>query len=160
MMAHAQKHDFVFRRNGQVHLNRQGGGRGSVQSTTGSRSVRIIGSNARYIMFRGSVESTGYPLHSPVSPSLPLPCVTVCHHISSGLYNCRETPDTFIMGQISGTLREDLKDFCMFATEKCRATMKRTHFSAMSPLLIVVTLLKETCEPQQYKGKTSLHFHD
>ena len=23
-------------------------------------------------------ESTGYPLHSPVSPSLPLPCVTVC----------------------------------------------------------------------------------
>ena len=25
-------------------------------------------------MFRGSVKSTGYPLHSPVSPSLPLPC--------------------------------------------------------------------------------------
>jgi len=24
-------------------------------------------------MFRGSLESTGYPLHSPVSPSLPLP---------------------------------------------------------------------------------------
>jgi hypothetical protein len=37
-------------------------------------------------MFRGSVKSTGYPLHSPVSPSLPLPCVTVCHHISTGLY--------------------------------------------------------------------------
>jgi len=32
-------------------------------------------------MFRGSVKGTGYPLHSPVSPSLPLPCVTVCHHI-------------------------------------------------------------------------------
>jgi len=28
---------------------------------------------------------TGYPLHSLVSPSL-LPCVTVCHHISTGLY--------------------------------------------------------------------------
>jgi hypothetical protein len=26
-------------------------------------------------MFRGSVRSTGYPLHSPVSLSLPLPCV-------------------------------------------------------------------------------------
>ena len=25
--------------------------------------------------------------HSPVSPSLPLPCVTVCHHISTGLYH-------------------------------------------------------------------------
>ena len=37
-------------------------------------------------MFRGSVKSTGYALHSPVSPSLPLPCVTVCHHISTGLY--------------------------------------------------------------------------
>jgi len=32
---------------------------------------------------RGSVKSTGYPIHSPVSPSLPLPCVTVCHHIST-----------------------------------------------------------------------------
>ena len=58
----------------------------SVQSTTGSRGVRISGSNAGYTMFRGSVKGTGYPLHSPVSPSLPLPCVTVCHHISTGLY--------------------------------------------------------------------------
>jgi hypothetical protein len=60
--------------------------RASVQSTTGSRGVRISGSNAGYTVFRGSVKSTGYPLHSPVSPSLPLPCVTVCHHISTGLY--------------------------------------------------------------------------
>jgi hypothetical protein len=59
----------------------------SVQSTTGSRGVRISGSNAGYTMFRGSVKGTGYPLHSPVSPSLPRPCVTVCHHISTGLYN-------------------------------------------------------------------------
>jgi hypothetical protein len=43
----------------------------SVQSTTGSRGVRISGSNAGYTMFRGSVKSTGHPLHSPVSPSLP-----------------------------------------------------------------------------------------
>ena len=57
----------------------------SVQSTTGSRGVRIGGSNAEYIMFRGSVKGTGYPLHSPVCPSLPLPCVTVCHHDSTGL---------------------------------------------------------------------------
>ena len=58
-----------------------------VQSTTGSRGVRISGSNAGYTMFRGSVKGTCYPLHSSVSPSLPLPCVTVCHHISTGLYN-------------------------------------------------------------------------
>ena len=57
----------------------------SVQSTTGSRGVRISGSNAGYTVFRGSVKVTVYPLHSPVSPSLPLMCVTVCHHISIGL---------------------------------------------------------------------------
>jgi len=58
----------------------------SVQSTTGSPGVRISGSNAGYTMFRGSVKGTGYPLHSPVSPSIPLPCVTVCHHISTAVY--------------------------------------------------------------------------
>jgi hypothetical protein len=82
-MAHAQKADFVFRRNGRVHLNRRGT---SVQSTTGSRGVHINGSNVGYTMFRGSVKSTGYPPHSPVFPSLPLPCVTVYHHVSTGLY--------------------------------------------------------------------------
>ena len=54
----------------------------SVQSTTGSRGLRISGSNA----FRGSVKGAGYPIHSPVSPSLLLPCVTACRHISTGLY--------------------------------------------------------------------------
>jgi hypothetical protein len=58
----------------------------SVQSTAGSRGVRISGSNAGYTVFRGSVKSTDYPLHSPVSLSLPLRFVTVCHHISTGLY--------------------------------------------------------------------------
>ena len=46
----------------------------SVQSTTGSRRLRISGSNAGYTMFQGNVKSTGYPLHSSVSPSL-LPLV-------------------------------------------------------------------------------------
>jgi len=44
--AHVQKPDFVFRRNGRVHLNRRG-----CQLTTGSRGVRISGSNAGYTMF-------------------------------------------------------------------------------------------------------------
>jgi len=38
-------------------------------------------------MFRGSVKGTGYPLHSPVSSSLRFQRVTVCHHISTGLYS-------------------------------------------------------------------------
>jgi len=50
--------------------------------------VRISGSNAGYTMFRGSVKSTGYPLHSPVSSSLPQPvrqCVP--SHFSWTLYS-------------------------------------------------------------------------
>jgi len=74
VMAHVQKPDFVFRRNGRVHLNRRGA---SVQSTTGSWGVRINGSNAGYTIFWGCVKSTGHPLHSTVSRSLPLPFVTV-----------------------------------------------------------------------------------
>jgi hypothetical protein len=68
----------------------------SVQSTTGSRGVRISGSNAGYTIFRGSVKSTGYPPHSPVSLSLPLPCVTVCHRISTGLYLVRANTGTLV----------------------------------------------------------------
>jgi hypothetical protein len=71
-----------------------------VQSISGSRGVRISGSNAGYTTFRGSVKSTGYPLHSPVSPSLPLPCVTVCHHISTGLYS----PTFFLTSALDGVI--------------------------------------------------------
>jgi len=73
-MAHAQIPDFVFRRNGRVHLNRRGA---SVHSTTGSRVVRISGSNAGYITFGGSarVPTTHsirqFPLHFPSRAS---PC--------------------------------------------------------------------------------------
>jgi hypothetical protein len=65
-MAHAQKPDFVSRRNGRVHLNRPGGV--SSVDCWHSRGLRISGSNAGYTVFRGSVRGTGYPLHSPVSP--------------------------------------------------------------------------------------------
>jgi len=53
------------------------GGGESVQSTTGSRGVRTNSSNVGYKMFRGSVKGSGYQLYSPVSPSLPFPCVSV-----------------------------------------------------------------------------------
>jgi len=53
-MAHGQKPDFVFGKNGQVHLNpgrEKGGGGTSVQLTTVSRVVRISGSNVGYTTF-------------------------------------------------------------------------------------------------------------
>jgi len=81
MMAHEQKPDFVFRRNGRVHLNWQG-----------QQFSRLLAAElcASTVVMRDTpssevVKSTGYPLHSPVSPSLLLPCVTVCHHFSTGL---------------------------------------------------------------------------
>ena len=49
---------------GRVHLNQHWA---SVQSTAGSRGVRISGTNDGYIMFRCSVKCTGYTLHSTVS---------------------------------------------------------------------------------------------
>ena len=52
----------------------------SVQSTTGSRGVRISDSNAGYIMFRGSVKGTGCPLNSPV---LPVTSPSVRHRVPS-----------------------------------------------------------------------------
>jgi hypothetical protein len=52
----------------------------SVQLTSGSRGMCISDSDAVYTMFRGIVKCTGYPLHSPVSPSLPPP---VRHHVPS-----------------------------------------------------------------------------
>jgi len=84
---------FFVERDRAFFLKGGGGGGGSVQSTTGSRGARISGcngSNAGYTMFRGGLKSTGYPLHSPISPSLPFPCVTVCHYISAEVY----TPST------------------------------------------------------------------
>ena len=83
VMVHAQKPDFVFRRNGRVHLNRHGR---QFSRLLAAEVCAISGSNAGYTMFRGSVKSTGCPLLSPVYPSFPLPCVIVCHHISTGLY--------------------------------------------------------------------------
>jgi len=85
-MAHAQKPDFLFQRNGRVHLNRR-----RISSVDYWQPRRISGSNAGYTMLRGSVKSTGYPLHLPVSPSLPFPCVTVCHQASTGLYYLRHS---------------------------------------------------------------------
>ena len=80
-------------------------------------TFQMDSSNAGYTMFRGSVKSTGYPLHSPVSPSLPLPCVTVCHHISTGVYliNCNRGYE-YVNG--FGVLVEDLEEFCTTDSRK------------------------------------------
>ena len=58
----------------------------SVQSTTGSRGVRISGQRLYRPCSDVQSKTTGYPLHSHLSPSLPLPCITVCHQVPNTLY--------------------------------------------------------------------------
>ena len=85
-MAHAQKPEFVFPRKGRVHLNRWGRqfSRLLAVEECGSVVVMLVMLNRP----RSEVKwnCTGYPLQSPVSPSLPLPCVTVCHQVPNELY--------------------------------------------------------------------------
>ena len=82
-MAHAQKPDFVFPRTGRVHLSRCG--------RQFSRLLEAEVWASAWVMLDNHVrkwrENTGYPLHSPVSPSLPLPCVKVCHQVPNELYH-------------------------------------------------------------------------
>ena len=87
----------------------------SGQSATDSRGVRISGSNAGYNMFRDIFQSTGYPLHSPVSPSLSLPCFTVYHHISAGLYR----PTLYFLWR---------KGLTINGTERLHASRHYIHF--------------------------------
>jgi len=89
-MAHAQKPDFVFRRKGRVHLNRQGRQFSRLLAAEVYASAVVMLDTPSTVVVKG----TGYPLHSPVSPSLPLPWVTVCHQVSTGLY---------LMGQLLPT---------------------------------------------------------
>ena len=54
VMTHTQKPDFVFRRNGRVHLNRRGRQFSRLLAAEVGASALIVGSNAGYTMFRGS----------------------------------------------------------------------------------------------------------
>ena len=91
-MAHAQKPDFVFPRNGRVHLNRWGA---SVQSTAGSRGVRIGLSNAGSNTFGGGVRVLAthfirqFPLHFPYRAS---PCATRFRTSSTGSFPVVKRP--------------------------------------------------------------------
>ena len=82
-MAHAQKPDFVFPRNGRVHLNRWGRqfSRLLAAEVCASALVKLDAPCSEVAW------STGYTLQSPVSPSLPLPCFTVCHQVPNELYH-------------------------------------------------------------------------
>jgi len=56
-----------------------------VQSTTGSQGVLISGQRLYRPCSDVYCKAASYPLHSHLSPSLPLPCVTVCHQVLNAL---------------------------------------------------------------------------
>ena len=123
-MAHAQKPDLVFQRNGRDHLYRRGCQFSRLLAAevcasavvmldrpcsdtvhecwlptpfasfpfTSSPVLRRVPSDSVSTLtlgrlFRVKLKPAGYPLHSPLSPSLLLPCVAVCHQIPFPLYH-------------------------------------------------------------------------
>ena len=81
VMAHAQKPYLVFQQNGQVHLNWQGGQYSQLLAAEMCTSAVVMVVMLDKPCSEVECKTTGYPLHSHVSPSLPLPCVTVCHQV-------------------------------------------------------------------------------
>ena len=82
-MAHAKKPDLIFQRNGRVHLNWRRSQFSRLLAAEVCASAIVMLDTA---CSEVQCKTTGYPLHSHVSPSLLLPCVTVCHQVSTELY--------------------------------------------------------------------------
>ena len=78
-------------------------------------------------MLRGSVKSTGYLLHSPVSPSLPLPCLTVCHHISTGLYHWAWCNSLWHWTETTKGVRRDIAVILCQTSNEVILTLETTH---------------------------------
>ena len=87
-MAHAQKPDLVFQRKGRrAHLNRRGSQFSRLLAAEVCASAVVMVVMLDTPCSEVECKTTGYPLYSPVSPLLPLPCVAVCHQVSSELYH-------------------------------------------------------------------------
>ena len=79
VMAHAQKPYLVFLRNGRVHLNRRG------RQFSRLLADDVCASAVVMSVTPGS-EVVWRVLATHSIPQFPLPCFTVYHHVSNGLY--------------------------------------------------------------------------
>ena len=139
----------------------------SVQSTTGNVDVRISGSNTGYTTFRGSVKDTGYPLHSPVSTKNPFACVTVCHHISTGVYHdrrlrcCDQSSAFWIQTQcIRDTeMLRNTQSFVCRTTGLKSVWLRNVLWSATSTEVFSITsAFKKYSDGSQFSSFTSMLF--
>jgi hypothetical protein len=91
VMAQAQKPDFVFRRNGRVHLNQRSRQFSRLLAAELCASA-VVMLDTPFFELAWRVLATHsirqFPLHFP-------PCVTVCRHISTGLYMSYSFVDSF-----------------------------------------------------------------
>ena len=132
-MAHAQKPDLVFQRNGRVHLNRRGNQFSRLLAADVCASAVVVVVMLDTPCSKVEWKTTGYPLHSPVSPSLPLPCVTcaIRFQLSSTVtYRSADALEHSIGAIISFTnfwISEAILLFCSTVTVKY-------HFYAVSCL--------------------------
>ena len=88
-MAHAQKPDLVFPRNGRVHFNRRGRQFSRLLAAEERASAVVMVVMLDTPCSAVQCKTAGYPLNSYVSPTFPLPCVTVSHQDSTELYFIR-----------------------------------------------------------------------
>jgi len=110
MMAHTQKSDLVFQQKGRVHLNWQGGQFSWLLAAEVCASVVVTVVMLGTPCSEVERKTTGYPLHSHVSSSLPLPCVTMCHQVSTELYSTKWTWDVSFMPQPLYTWEDNAQD--------------------------------------------------
>jgi hypothetical protein len=88
VMAHAQKQDIVFRRKWRVHLNRRR------RQFSRLLAAEVFASHFNWpVMLDTPCSEVVWRVLATHSirqfpSSLPSPCVTVCHHISTGVYVC------------------------------------------------------------------------
>jgi len=83
MMAHAQKPDLVFQRNGRVHLYRRGCQFSQLLAAEVSASAGVMLDRPYPIR----CTTAGYPLHSPFSPSLLHPFVSALLQLTQKYFN-------------------------------------------------------------------------
>jgi len=84
-MAHAQKPDLVFQRNGRVPLNWRGGQFSRLLAAGLCASVVVMVVMLDTPCSAVACKTTGYPLHSRVSP---FTSPAVCHQVSAEVYQC------------------------------------------------------------------------
>jgi hypothetical protein len=112
VMGHAQKPDFVFRRNGRVHLSRRG------RQFSRLLAAEVCAS-AVVMLDTPCSEVVWRVLDTHFIRQFPLPCVTLCHHISTGLYHKSFNVCALLC---SDDGRSDTSQFCLCPVSFVRGT--------------------------------------